>query len=58
MLKRIAILTRFENFWHKEERVATINIMDVYNRKVSTFSQKIFVIAVMLVEKLSTIELY
>ena len=41
MLKRIVILTRFENFWHKEKRIATINIMDVCNRKVSKFSQKI-----------------
>ena len=41
------MLTRFENFWHKEKRVGSIDIMDVYSREVSKFSQKIFVIAVM-----------
>ena len=33
------------NFWRKEKRVVTIIIMYVYNREVSKFSQKIFVIA-------------
>ena len=32
--------------------------MDVYTREVSKFSQKIFAIAAMMVEKLSAIELY
>ena len=33
-------------------------MMDVYNREVSKYSQKNFVIAAMLVEKPSAIELY
>ena len=57
-LKRIAILTCFENLWHKEKRVGTIDIMDVYTREVSKLPQKIITIAAMLVEKLSAIELY
>ena len=36
----------------------TIDIMDVYNREVSKFSQRIFVIAAMLLEKLSATNLY
>ena len=48
----------FSNFWHKEKRVVTIDIMDVYNREVSNFSQRISVIAAMLVEKLSATKLY
>ena len=36
----------------------TIDIMDVYNRDVSNFSQKIIGITVMLLEKLSVIKLY
>ena len=52
------ILIRFENFWHKEKRVWTIDIMDVYNKEVHKFSQKIFVIAAMLAKKASAIELY
>ena len=35
----------------------TIDIQDLYNREVSKFSQKEFVIAVMLVEKLIAIKL-
>ena len=35
----------------------TIDIMDAYNREVSKFSQRIFVIAAMLVEKLSATKL-
>ena len=56
-VKGLANLTRFSNFWYKEQRVATIDIMDVYNREVSKLSQKLFVIAVMLVEKLREIKL-
>ena len=36
----------------------TIDILDGYNREVSKFSQELFVIAVMLVEKLSVIKLW
>ena len=36
----------------------TIDIMDVYNGEVSKFLQKNFVIAAMLVEKLSSIKIY
>ena len=56
-LKRLANLTHFSNFWHKEQRVANIDIMDVYNREVGKLSQKLFMIAVMLVEKVSVIKL-
>ena len=44
--------THFSHFWHKKS-VATIDILYVYNREVRNFSQKFFVIVVMLVEKLS-----
>ena len=47
----------FLNFWHEEKRVVTIDILDVYNREISKFSQKAFVIAVMLVKKLIVIKL-
>jgi len=56
-VKETSNLKRFLNFWPKEKRVATIDILDVYTREVSKFSQKLFVIAVMLVEKLSAIKL-
>ena len=36
----------------------TIDIMDVYNREVSKFSQRSFVIAAMLVEKISATKWY
>ena len=48
----------FFEFLAQEKRVVTIDIMDVYNREVSEFSQRIFVIAAMLVEKLSATKLY
>jgi len=34
------ILTGFENFWHKK-RVGSIDIMNVYNREVSKFSENV-----------------
>jgi len=37
---QIANLTRFSNFWYKEKRVVTIDIMDVHNREVGKFSQE------------------
>ena len=49
--------THFSNFWHKDKSVATIDILYVYNREVRNFSQKFFVIVVMIVEKLSTVKL-
>ena len=45
-------------FLAQGEKVVTIDIMDVYNREVSKFSQRIFGIAAMLVEKLSATKLY
>ena len=56
-LQRLANLTPFSTFWHKEKGVATIDKLDVYNREVSKFSKKLIVIGVMLVEKLSAIKL-
>ena len=50
--------TRFENFSRKKKGVGTIDIVDLCNREVSKFSQRIFVIATMLVEKPSAIELH
>ena len=56
-LQRLANLTPFLTSWHKEKRVATIDKLDVYNREVSKFSQKLIVITAILVEKLSAIKL-
>ena len=51
-------LNTFFKFLAQDKRVGTIGIMNVYNREVSKFSQRIFVIAAMLTEKRSAIKLY